>query len=158
MPGNPYRENKGGCMGAYCWASMGDWASMAQKAGLGQYASTPPYELPAHIQDAVAWAIMGPYVQKGQYQQAAEVWNGGVPYSVSNSALGSSGNYAAQVIAKFHNLLHGQQPTTSSSSSSGGGGFDWLKILLDGVLIAAGGVLIYQGGKRTLHQARAQVA
>lgn len=107
-PNGNYKQNSAGCMGAYCWNTQADWASDATKAGYGKYANTPPYELSATIQDAVAWAIMGPYVVKGQFAQAAELWDGGVPYNVPGQP-GVPGNdsagYAQEVIAKFKSLL-----------------------------------------------------
>ena len=103
-PSGVYTEDVTGCLGAYCWLDQGVWDSAARSTGYGQYAGTPPYQVPPSVQDAVAWGVMGPYVTKGELAQAAEMWNGGVPYPVPNPVLGSSGVYAQQVIAKYHSL------------------------------------------------------
>lgn len=116
---NPdYTHDSAGCMGAYCWAAQGDWSSMATEAGYGQYANTPPYDVPGSVQDAVAWAMMGPYVEQGELSQAAELWNGGVPYAVPNPVLGSSATYASEVISKLQAIMGGTLPYNAGSSSS----------------------------------------
>jgi hypothetical protein len=116
--GGNYGYNRPGCYGAYCWNALSNWQSDASKTGYGQYANTPPANVPTWVQDAVAWGVMGPYVSKGQYSQAAEVWNGGVPYPIPNPALCpgcTSGTYAQEVIAKFKAILGGKVPPSSGT-------------------------------------------
>lgn len=114
-PNGNYGYNQPGCYGAYCWNAPSNWSGDARQTGFGQYANSLPARVPHSVQDAVAWAIMEPYVTRGQYAQAAELWNGGVPYSVPNPVLGSSAVYANQVISKFRAIMGGQVPAQSSN-------------------------------------------
>ena len=118
-PAGNYTQSSPGCSGAYCWDTQSIWGAQAAAAGYGQYAGGPASAAPPAVQNAVAWSVMGPYVTRGQYAQAAELWNGGVPYSVPNPVLGSSANYASGVIAKFDAIRGGG--TTASTGNSGTG-------------------------------------
>jgi hypothetical protein len=112
--GGNYGENAVGCLGAYCWNAQSNWDSMAQAAGLGQYAGTNPASLPPGVQDAVASTnLRAVFRRTGSLTAAAEWWNGGKPYSIPNPALppqswapncggGTSGAYACQVLDRMN--------------------------------------------------------
>lgn len=109
-PAGNYNQNSAGCAGAYCWSTTEIWQNMARHAGVNVARYPNANDAPPHVQDHVAWAVMAPYVTRGHFAQAAEVWNGGHPYPVPNPALGSSGVYANEVIQKFHQVTREHRP------------------------------------------------
>jgi hypothetical protein len=116
-PNGRYDSNTPGAYGAYSWNDLAGWANMARDAGFAQYAGRPPADAPDSVQDAVAWHFMGPYVDSGNLMAAAEVWNGGVPYSIPNPVLGSTAVYADEVISKFEALVAQLEPVPSGGGS-----------------------------------------